>query len=355
MFFYYTVFVLIVFGCTIKDKISRTGIFIEILFFFFIFSFIRWNMGTDWDAYYTIFQNMLVEGSYREIGFTYINRLVRTFTDRFTILLCIEAIILYLCIAKPLFKISIYPLLSLLAFFCLNRGNMFFVRITISVSITMLSTFCLLKNHKYRAFIYWVLALSFHTAAIAYFPIFFLYKREISIKKTIYLIIVSLIISIFFDKIITLFAGAKANLIIHFLVYAQDSKSTFGYGGGASKIFLLIRSLISRSFLLILLIYLKQKQHEHDAKFELIYTFYIVGFCIYIIVAPISFALSRLTDYYTIMEIFIYPYFLKISKKNYIKIPLLLLIFVYLGIRLYTGIHGYYECFVPISTIFNYK
>ena len=353
MIFYYIIFLLIFCSSLFNDKITKKAFFLFFLSIFFILSFIRWGCGTDWLAYKKIFDNALIPG-YREKGFQLLNKIIRSYTDNYTVCLFFEAIIIYACIRKPLEEFSIFPMFSLLAFFCLNKANIFFVRQTISVSITMLSTFFLWKNKKILAIIFWFLAFLFHSAAIAYLPVFFIWNKNFSIRLTLFAIVLSIFIAIFMDKILNIMLGSNAALIKRFIRYAEEGDNTFGYGGGHSKIYLLVKSLISRSFLLVFLFILKRKRTINlDKKFNLIFNFYIFGFCIYIMITSLSFTLSRLTQYYTIMEIFCYPYFLHVTNKKYLKVILFFLLIVYLALRLYSGINGYYDCFVPLNTIFN--
>ena len=100
MSFYWIIFVFIlVFSfieifTSIKQQYKLYMFYIVVLLLFFL-SFLRWERGTDWDSYYNIFIN---EGfrswdDHTEIGYLYLNKLVRKFTDNYTIFLFVQSFI----------------------------------------------------------------------------------------------------------------------------------------------------------------------------------------------------------------------------------------------------------------------
>ena len=353
MLFYYSIFSAIFVSFFFVKK--RETIFVSLLFIFlfFILSFIRWETGTDWKSYKDIFEGT---GWVAEFGFRYFNLLIRKLTDNYSICLLVQSVIIFLCLLKPFKYFSVYPLVTLMAFFCLLKGDIFFTRQYIAVNLCLLAAYFLCKNEIKYAFGIWCFAFIFHYSSIAFSLAFFIYKRRFNLKTLIIILFLSVVFSLTIDFVISFVADInKLNhflLIDKFLRYYNDSQELFGYGGGFSKQFIVIKSLVSRSLILFVLILCRNKFYQDD-KFNLIFNFYIVDFCLFCVLSPISFTLTRLNCFFSITEIFCYSYFIKAGAKFSDKVLIFLIVTVYLGLRLYSGIQGYYDEFVPFKTIFS--
>ena len=122
MFFYFFIFfiLLLLSFCEIfslKRKITIKILSI-IIFVFFIFSFIRWETGTDWQSYYDVFKSIkepwvMKEDVYSlefESGFMFLNHLAKSISDSYTIMLFLQGAILFFCLNTSLVKYSLYPI-----------------------------------------------------------------------------------------------------------------------------------------------------------------------------------------------------------------------------------------------------
>lgn len=325
-----------------------------LLFFllFFLLSFLRWETGTDWESYYDIFirQSLKLE-FYREFGFVILNYTVRSFTDNYTVLLFIEALILYLALYKPLRYFSISPFLTLIAFFCLNKGGIFFTRQTIAISLALLSIYYLALKRKYKFILFFILAISFHYSAIIVLLSIFVINKKLERKHIIFLLLLSFFITLILPVVCDL-SFVKNNAILYrFSRYFYDPSNTAGYRNGTSKIFIILRTSINRIFIFTMLLLIKKK-YEHDRKFNIIFNMYFISLCLFVAFGFHSLVLSRITAYFEIFEIFALPYILLSFNRREFRL-FELLFFVYLGIRLYTGLSSYYDFFIPYKVIFN--
>ena len=349
MFFYYSLFFVLSLFSVSKDKLLSKAIFSWFISLFFIFSFIRWNVGPDWESYYTIFNNSLIEIDYREKGFAYLNYFIRSITSSYTFMLFIESNILFFCWRRVLKEFSFYPLVSLLSFLALQRGGMFYTRQILAVSLCVFATTFIIKNEKKKAIIIWLLAISLHTSAIVYGFMFILNKIELDMKK----IVIGVMFSFVFHKVILRIADMIPSFYIfsRILRYSQEGNELFGYGNGLSKGLIILKSSINRFFVLGVLIIIRRR-YKDDNLFNLIFNSFVTTFCIFISFSQLSMALTRIGNYFECMEVFVYPYILDYPKKKYTKMLVLLFVIFYLFLRLTSNIRSYYNCLVPYKTIF---
>lgn len=142
MWLYNTIFIMIIFFISLnigKIKIEKY-IFYSFVIMFSILSFLRWEVGTDWDSYYWYFNlgNLKEMNVIGEILFKYLNYYIYIFTHNYTVLLFIMASLIF--IQYPiLYKYSKNKLLTILFLYCIYLGNIFFVRQNIAVALIIVS------------------------------------------------------------------------------------------------------------------------------------------------------------------------------------------------------------------------
>ncbi|ECG8815233.1 hypothetical protein FOE31_26225, partial [Salmonella enterica] len=156
-----------------KNNFSFFACFI-ICFFFIVLSSIRWDRGTDWSAYYEIYQATNIIGVCLKIycigvepGFYFINWLFSSFYSYSFFLFFLACVIIPL---KTLFffKKSEYPFIALLLYFSILVFDIFPVRQSLSSSLCLLF-YLIYKNHKKSSFLVALLALMVHYSAIIFF------------------------------------------------------------------------------------------------------------------------------------------------------------------------------------------
>ena len=142
----YLIFILLLAGSFLEifdSKRQRTAqiIYYLTLSILFLLSFLRWERGTDWSGYYDYFSNIydLDFSNNFENGFIFLNYCIHYLFNSYTVLLFILAAIQYFFISKAIRYLSIYPVLSLLCYFSVTKGGIFFVRQYIALAILMYS------------------------------------------------------------------------------------------------------------------------------------------------------------------------------------------------------------------------
>lgn len=181
MLFYYIIFFIIascafleVFGLKERDK---RIIFTFICLVLYILSFVRWECGTDWRSYYFYFshipENTLIHESNFEFGYAFINAFAKVYWGDFTGVLFLCATILFSFQSIAIWKLSPLPILSVLFFFSIFIGGIFFVRQTIAGGILLYSILYIQKRRFFSFLFLVVLASLFHRSAVLFIFAFF--------------------------------------------------------------------------------------------------------------------------------------------------------------------------------------
>lgn len=363
MVFYFTIAFLLFSSSFLEiisnnKKISQTIFYIFIIFFYFI-SFIRWDTGTDWDSYYTMYnwievpwENFSEMGM--EKGFTFINHLGKYLFNSYTGVLFLFSTIIYLSISKSYIILSQYPLTSLFISFCiLSFAHILYVRQNIAVSIIGLSTFYIIKKNFPLFFLSVYIASLFHTTALVYLICYFIYYKDFSLKYNCILILGTLIIGTIVSKFLlstlgSIGLGIISTKINNYLELGANDNSTT-----MSTTAIIIKGFINRFFILFLLFYCKYKLKYNSAFFNGLLNIYILGTVLYFTTLPLSVSLARIAVYMDCMQVFLIPYILYKQQTLINRSLLFILLAVYYFLRLYSSYISFESEYTPFTTIFE--
>ena len=191
-------------GRRFNEQINRVLIIIVLGLFFVLFGFRNSNVGADTKVYYYLydqFSDMPISLDYisSDIGFIIFVKLVSIFGLDYFLPLC--SFLYLLPIAYVLLKtkasnkfILLFCLLSQFYFVSLGINIM---RQGIALSMIILSLYFYRKERFNLVLFYQLLAVSFHSSVILVPVLFYLCKRCISLKYSLYILLGTVIISIF--------------------------------------------------------------------------------------------------------------------------------------------------------------
>ena len=364
MIFYYIIFFILFCFTALELKYKNrrysyktTSFF---LFIFFILSFIRWEVGTDWDSYFRYYNGIkgtlenvfYFEYNRFEIGYEIINHFAKSISNSYSFTLFIQAIIIYLFWAKALIKLSVYPLLSLFIFFCMSFASIFFVRQNIAMAILIFSVYFIDKKN-WKAFLSLILlAFIMHRSSIVFLIAYPIYHKYYSSNKILFLLIISIFIGIFIGQSLLTYLGALGMGAISAKIEYYMSQGENDHFSDFSITQILIKGSINRLFLFFIYMFVLNKFRKKNKLINGLINLNILGMVLYFVLTPISLSLGRLTVYFDILQLLIIPYVFHYLKNNNTKIILYIIISAYLALRLYSAIFAFKEAFIPYKTIF---
>lgn len=160
---------------------------------------LRWECGTDWDNFYSVFQGSFLNNIFTftrglsepvEPGFIFINAIIKAFGGNYTIFLLLFNFAILYCFAKFSLKYTHYPIISFI-YIIISLGIIFPNRQALAMGISMYSIPYLLNN-KFKKFLAIILiASTLHISILFLLPFYWFNKIKLNIKYTILLYCIS--------------------------------------------------------------------------------------------------------------------------------------------------------------------
>lgn len=359
MTFYFLIFGILAFISFVEvfglKKADGIILFSVLSFFLFLLSFLRWETGTDWDAYFDFFENStdwFLDSEF-EWGFARLNELVRSCFDNYTFLLFVLASILYAFQNIGILNYSPYPITSLLVLWSTTFCNIFFVRQTVAIAILFFSIKYIEEKKFWKFLLLIGLAMLFHRTSLIFIFAWWIYSLRLR-PVTLWIYVAgSFFLSIALGKLfenLGELAGGVVQQKIDF--YLSDSENTFGGKTPMSQI--IIKGFANKIFIFAIVNLMFKKIVKSEPQFYGYFNLYWAGIIIYFSTISLSLALVRLSLVYDMVLIILIPFILKYTSNLYLKFFLFIMFVFYLLARLYIALTGnYLELYVPFKTIFG--
>lgn len=360
MIFYVTIFLLLCFFSFIEgqnlDRRITTYFYFLFCFIFFILSFIRWETGTDWKSYYEYFVNFgLFSGDDEpfEWGFTLLVSIASFFSNSYTILLFIAGSILFTFQSISINKISPYPIISLLFLWSIQFANILFVRQWIAVAILIYSVTFIQKRRLFPFLLLVILAASFHISSLIFIVAWKIYNLEISRKKMIIILLISIGFSVIIAKILEIVSGGLGGVIQARIDTYLSSDYNSEENEKLGFVSIIIKGFANKFLILLGSFYLYDKIVRRYPEFKSYLNLYWFGTVIYFSTISISLVFVRFSYVFDFFQIILVPYMFKVIDNNIIKTLAFIIFFCYLFLRMWQLLNGpYMEEFIPFKTIF---
>ncbi|WP_371291853.1 EpsG family protein [Bacteroides sp.] len=324
-----------------------------ICFFLLIFhDGFRWEIGTDWQPYYTFFQTCtdIVKSDY-DIGYTLFNQFVRLFTDSYSVFLILFAIIQYIFVFESISKYSVAPFLSLFLYYCLSLPVLGMNRQFIALCLCLFAIRYIVSREIVKFLMCLLVAFTFHKSVVIFAPAYFLCK---SYPLKYYGLLLFLVIGISLSGIINKLP------LEYFALLGQDSADRMDFyadsflkGDVSTSLVGSILAILKRSIWILLLLFFS-KYIKKNEYYAIAFNLYYIALLFYILFnnTIMQIIVGRGLIYFNIMEIFIVPFVLTMFKNNWGKLILFFLIVFYGYTNLVKGINYYPEVFIPYKNIF---
>lgn len=360
MEFYFIVFCILAFFSFIEimnlNKKVGANIFIVTSIFIFFLSFIRWETGTDWDAYIGYFNSITDWGQNGdfEIGFATINIFTKLLFDNYTVLLFILGAILFSFQSAAILKLSPYPITSLFFLWAVSFGNAMFVRQVIATVILFWSVTYIQEKRFWKFLLMIGFAMLFHRTSIVFIFAWWIFRLQWKMSTLLLLVagsvLLSAVISIMLDSLGALLGGVIQSKLDVYL--GGEEGETFG--AKASLATIIIKGFANKLLVFTAALLMLKKASKSNVNFRGYINLYWFGIIIYFSTISLSVALIRFSFAYDIMQIILIAIILKNIKNVDWKIFVFVIFVFYLAFRHYVALTtNYYELFVPFKTIFH--
>lgn len=362
MLLYYGIFFIIavasfleLYGLTRRDAFKLYVIF---CFSLCVMSFIRWQTGTDWESYESFFQIMppqlFWEESHFEVGYTFLNGLAKIVSSDFTVLLLLCGVIIFSFQSRAIYKLSPYPLFTLLFWWGINYAGVFFVRQTIAVAILFFSVIYIKERRFWPFFFCVVLAMFFHRTSFLFIIAYWLFRWKISPM----VMVIGIFIAIAFAGVVDALMNSLGALVggvlqVKISEYTGELRGE-SFGVTQSLPVIIAKAFFSKFSLIILSLIMLKKIEKQSPEFRGYLNIFWAGVLLFLMTVTIGIALTRMSAYFDILQIILLPYIIKSIDNKNMRILVVVLSFIYIALRLYTvTTGGYYDFYVPYKTIFD--
>ena len=358
---------LILFPIAFLDKAftDKTKKYIVFAFcvLFTVLGGVRWNTGTDWDAYYYGFLSadsldyVLYSPYAFEKGFGLLNFIILNYFNSYTVFLLVFTFITvflkYKIITHKLFLN--YALFSLFAYYCVFIGDIVATRQAMAVSITLFSTLFIIRKKLFWFILIVILASSIHRSAIIFIAAYPLFNHDFKQRTLILIYFTSLTLGLLFQQ----FGVSSLNIPF---ISSVESLSTYsdkisGYSetgqvsyGKANVGLLMVLGYIKSVLIMIPLLYLHKNQKNVYTRLLNLLVF---GSLVYFTLGAISSEFKRLSAYFSVYEILVIPYFIYNLKNKNTRYLLILFFCLLLSNRVYTAVYNFWDLYHPFLTIFD--
>lgn len=333
-----------------KNCVLSTSIIILILF-----DGLRWESGTDWHAYYPLFLNSLSDNNdIYEIGYIYLNSIIRYLTNDYTVFLLLHACLMYGGLSSFFKRYSLKPIFSLFLFYVLFLPVQGMNRQFLAIVICLFSLKFLLNGQKKYFVLIVLFASLFHSSAPLFLFALFSTKQYRVKTYILSIVLVAFLSNLGFVEYATNKAlGTLTGSAAFRLAFYSNEENFVQEFSLTSLIVAYFRRL-----LWLIPFFIAITKREIDKKYLVFFNMYFWGFLIYLLFngSILQILVARGGIYFNIFECVIIPYILIMCRK---RIPVLLctwMVFFYGILLMNKGIHSYDEdgknVFLPYKSLF---
>jgi hypothetical protein len=328
---------------------------------------LRWDTGTDWYSYYSIFLGAewdnifshIRHGVQMEYGYVLLNVLIKSIGGNYTLFLLLTNFFVLMAYMKFAVTNSNAPVYTFVLF--IFSTQFFPVRIGIAVAFIILGLCDFSQKKHFRIVIYTLIAMSIHLSAIIFIPVWFLFfcKRiptvlavtvataSMILAGTNILNSALLSISVIFNY---MDAGMIADKFEHYLDFSESLDRSF-----------IVSNIISVIYITILIPFGytvdKMTPEKGKSNYTFLYNVYFVFIILGIIFSSDNMInLKRLQNYFVFAFVILFSTLLHYGKQKYPTFRAGFTI-IFIGFALFRSymlfFSGYVDLYFPYISIFH--
>lgn len=351
--------------------LESSSIFSKYKKYYFLFSSVilflmigcRWQTGTDWDSYYSLFANLdlswafLLANNSFDVGYLFMNALVRLFTDNYALFLLINAGVTIFFLSKLLITTSPYPNLSLF-FFYTNFMMSHFMgsnRRMMALVFVLWVFYWVFQKKRKKAWACLGTAFIFHRTSIVNSISFFVPDKYFSFRRTLIVLSGALLVGILqmpvrLMEILGALMSSFINnpLITKMIDYSDTEDMAMTYSTGSMLVSTFL-AVTKRSVFLFFYIYIL-KRYKVDRLTMFFYNLYIIGFVGYLCFIGSFFQI--LTTYFALVEIILIARMYSYTTGKF-KLFFCFMLSLYGLLQLINSLSVYPELYIPYHSSFS--
>ena len=368
--FYFFIFALL-FCVGLLDFSNVHESFKRCCLWFFIFLFvllasIRWQTGTDWNSYKSYFEfantfELATSGSF-EAGYALLTVILKQFTSDYSVFLGVFAFVTLLIkgVTLQYYKYSEFFLTALLLFYCYYIGDIFPIRQSCALAITLFSGKYIIERKPIHFLVCLYISTLFHSSSFVFVIAYPLAVVQINNKLIVFLLITSAItgyvlLSLNALNWLLFIPGmgdqAQDKLEAYTLITSQgkDARGTSMVDANVSLITGIVRKVI---VLIPIILFRKQLTARFDF-FPILFNIIILGAIFYFTLGSLMPILKRGASYFDYFEVLTLPMFVFLGKNKWQRTAIYCVIASYGFAKLYMVLSYFWDLYVPFYTIFN--
>lgn len=238
---------------SLKNNVNNKEIYFLILIFTFAFSLLRYDVGADYKAYFTLY-NSYLNGIKENIepGIYFIMKLSQG--QGYEFFVAIVTILSLIGMSLLFYKVPKYSVFVLIVYLLTNDNflaSLGFFRQAIAISFFIIGTYYLLYNKKIYSILFFIIGSIFHNSILFAIP-FLIISRKFRVR-TIYII---LPLVSYFISIDGLLSSLLISLIDKVGLYGDYIKTKAFYGASGIGMGFFI------NYLIFLILYMKKDNSQ---------------------------------------------------------------------------------------------
>lgn len=324
-----------------------------IISFVIIVSFqgFRWRTGTDWNPYLYFFENADDDQLNIEIGYYYFNKIIRLFTDSYTVFLLIECTIIAICQISFAKQFSINNKAATLLYFF--STTIFPVRYTLATAIFLLSYKSICNRNLKQFLIFYIIACSIHQIIIVTLPLYFISAKQYNSKTLFIIYIISCALGLLSEFVLKNLTDALSFIYNYLPSFSQNKVSHYmnEYNEPLSLTSTLI-SYINGAIFIAIFIYFRSRLKVNKIQYNILLNIYVFGLSFSRIVLNTVPYLARINLSCAGGFVLILLFIIQKTNPNY-RWMLTLLFCLYTMISYIGGINAYEDLYLPYYSIFS--
>ena len=317
---------------------------------------LRWETGTDWKPYFNLFSaidfNNIFAIEHHEIGYKFLNLLIKTICNNYTFFLIVISFIAIYLVYYIIVKSETNSIIAM-QFFYTNYFLAHYLgsnRRIIAIGLGLCMIWCIYRNKNKYAIILFLLAISFHRTAIILIICFWIPKKQISNIKAISLICLFCIIgmTIIIPKLLYSICLLGRELM-HWYMFTNaiwHLNNVIAEGGeNLHNIFGILKRVI---YICIFILF--GKKVGQKSLYCYFFNIYLVSLLLYCVLVNIG-TFAIMTTYLCIVEVILWGHLIKYSRAG--NRTVLTGVVIMLGItqliNCFSGQYG--DCFFPYKFV----